>query len=173
MKDKTNLKIIVAVIVSVIISSGITAFAAIKFQANEIGYNTTSVADALDSLYQTQFSNNYSTEEKVIGKWIDGKPLYQKTINLGNLPNKATKTVNHEIENIDLTSVMYESNLYYATDDYATSLPRVNDSRLASQIFFEITSSSIIIYGRGENFSAFSGHITLKYTKTIDQPISN
>ena len=79
MKDKTNLKIIVAVIVSVIISSSITALAAIKFQANEIGYNTTSVADALDSLYQTQFSDNYSTEERVIGKWVNGKPLYQKT----------------------------------------------------------------------------------------------
>lgn len=24
-------------------------------------------------------SNNYSTNEKVIGKWIDGKPIYQKT----------------------------------------------------------------------------------------------
>ena len=26
-----------------------------------------------------KLSNNYSTEAKVIGKWIDGKPIYQKT----------------------------------------------------------------------------------------------
>lgn len=25
-------------------------------------------------------NNDYSTEEQVIGKWIDGKPLYRKTI---------------------------------------------------------------------------------------------
>lgn len=26
-------------------------------------------------------NNNYSTEEQVVGKWIDGKPLYRKTYN--------------------------------------------------------------------------------------------
>ena len=26
--------------------------------------------------------NNYSTEEKVIGKWIDGKPIYRKVLNI-------------------------------------------------------------------------------------------
>ena len=27
-------------------------------------------------------SNNYSTSEKIIGKWIDGKPIYQKTFSI-------------------------------------------------------------------------------------------
>lgn len=30
-------------------------------------------------------SNDYSTDEKVVGTWIDGKPLYQKTIQLNTL----------------------------------------------------------------------------------------
>ena len=43
---------------------------------------------------------NYSTTEKVIGYWIDGKPLYEKTINFGALPNSATKGVAHNIQNL-------------------------------------------------------------------------
>ena len=38
-------------------------------------------------------SDYYSTDEKVIGRWTDGKPLYQKTISCGTLPNNTTKTV--------------------------------------------------------------------------------
>lgn len=30
-------------------------------------------------------ANNYSTTEKVIGQWIDGKPLYQKTLEFDNI----------------------------------------------------------------------------------------
>jgi small ligand-binding sensory domain FIST len=30
-------------------------------------------------------SNEYSTEEKVVGTWLDGKPIYQKTFQLDNI----------------------------------------------------------------------------------------
>jgi len=30
----------------------------------------------------------YTTTERRIGTWIDGKPLYSKVINFGALPNK-------------------------------------------------------------------------------------
>lgn len=37
--------------------------------------------------FANQFSRSdlYSTDEKIIGQWIDGKPLYQKTISFGNI----------------------------------------------------------------------------------------
>ena len=52
--------------------------------------------------FQIVGGNNYSTKEQVIGQWLDGKPIYQKTINTGALPNKTTKTVAHNISNIDI-----------------------------------------------------------------------
>ena len=42
----------------------------------------------------------YSTNELVIGKWIDGKPLYRKVLSFGALPNNSTKSVAHNISNL-------------------------------------------------------------------------
>lgn len=42
----------------------------------------------------------YSTTEKVIGTWIDNKPLYQKVIDFGALPNNTNKQVAHNINNL-------------------------------------------------------------------------
>lgn len=40
----------------------------------------------------------YSTTEQLTGDvWIDGKPKYRKTINIGALPNNTTKTVAHYV----------------------------------------------------------------------------
>ena len=36
-------------------------------------------------------SDLYSTDEKIIGQWINGKPLYQKLVDCGNAPNTATE----------------------------------------------------------------------------------
>lgn len=49
--------------------------------------NTTdksSIVGAINEVYQ---NNVYSTDETVVGKWIDGKPIYRKVINsiCGNL----------------------------------------------------------------------------------------
>lgn len=32
------------------------------------------------------YSHDYSTNEKVVGKWIDGSPVYEKTYDCGNNP---------------------------------------------------------------------------------------
>lgn len=45
------------------------------------------------------WGGSYSTEEQVVGTWIDGKPIYQKTINCGTLPNNNVISINHNISN--------------------------------------------------------------------------
>lgn len=44
--------------------------------------------------------NEYSTTEKIVGSWIDGKPLYQKTISCGTLPNNTITRLSHGISNL-------------------------------------------------------------------------
>lgn len=44
--------------------------------------------------------NEYSTTEKIVGSWIDGKPLYQKTISCGALPNTTITRLSHGISNL-------------------------------------------------------------------------
>ncbi len=81
---KSKIDLIVVVFITGIVCITGTVYATTRFQANEIGYNTTTVADALDSMYQTMFSNNYSTTEKQVGTWLDGKPVYQIAIANGS-----------------------------------------------------------------------------------------
>jgi len=53
-------------------------------EVESVGLNQDSMDDVLNaSISGVQVASNglvYSTEEQVIGKWIDGKPIYQKTI---------------------------------------------------------------------------------------------
>ena len=41
-------------------------------------WNVSNVEQAIDSLYMSKTSDNYSTSEKAIGTWTDGKTIYQK-----------------------------------------------------------------------------------------------
>ena len=55
----------------------------------------------------TNVSDYYSTDEKIVGVWTDKKPIYQKTISCGALPNANTKNVSHNISNIDYIVNIY------------------------------------------------------------------
>ena len=47
--------------------------------------------------------NEYSTKEKIVSKWIDGKPLYRKTIFVSSLPNNEdAKEYSHNIKNMNI-----------------------------------------------------------------------
>lgn len=113
---------------------------------------------------------HYSTSEQVIGTWITGKPLYQKTIDLGSFVNSSTKTVAHGISNIDLAGIAKADGVIYnSTGNYSMFLPRVHDGGIGNQIFYEITTTSIIIYSRNlATASNFKGYVTIQYTKTTD-----
>jgi len=112
----------------------------------------------------------YSDDEKIIGIWRNNKPLYQKTIDLGQFVNNSTKTVAHNIPDIDLSGIAKaEGIIYNANSNYSMPLPRVHDGSTNNQIFYEITATSIVIYSQNlANASNFTGRLTIQYTKTTD-----
>lgn len=46
-------------------------------------------------------NNPYSTDEQVVGTWIDGRPIYRKVFTVTNYTAGVDIAVNHEIENFD------------------------------------------------------------------------
>jgi hypothetical protein len=56
-------------------------------------YSTLKYTKTADTAISIGEATEYSTDEKVVGTWIDGKHVYQKTIDCGALPNNATKVV--------------------------------------------------------------------------------
>lgn len=104
----------------------------------------------------------YSTEETRIGTWIDGKPIYKKTIVFKNasIPsgwgNANPRIV--EIPDIDIESLIDCTSQFYpiGTDTKMCTIASAIDGKLA---FFNNYSA---------NSFTCSGTFTLKYTKTTD-----
>ena len=109
---------------------------------------------------------NYSTEEKVIGKWIDGKPLYRKVISCGALPNSTLKLVNHNISNID------NSRIYgfavRTSDKREFPLPFSSSININENIQLDLTSTQIQIRTGVDRSSFNTSYIIVEYTKTTD-----
>lgn len=108
--------------------------------------------------------NSYSTNEvKTGGKWIDGKPIYRKTIDCGALPNTSYKNVNHNITNLD-----YAIDWYGAARGgiYRMLLPNASNNT-ANAVEVYIDNDYVVILTGGDR-SGYNGYITIEYTKTTD-----
>lgn len=101
----------------------------------------------------------YSKEEQLVGAWINNKPVYQKTIELGYLPNNNSKFIKHEIENLDIV-IGFESFGKRNTDN-------INFPLSSKIISVFINPNSIQIQTDDDRANVYA-YITLKYTKTTD-----
>lgn len=118
---------------------------------------------------------NYSTEEKMTDeKWIDGKPIYRKTVYISSLPNNSDAEYNTGI--IDADTIWADmSSTFCWIDSAKTSQPlpmihaglpmnnRTNDS--ISLMGITPTTFHIAV---GVDRSSWGAYITFKYTKTTD-----
>ena len=109
--------------------------------------------------------HEYSTEEKVVGTWIDGKPLYEKTVYFGSgtLSNRASVS----FENMNIDKIMLISGTFEDTIDGQLSIPVLLDGTL--HVGFYCNRSGILLTFSG----AFNGRISnayaiIQYTKTTD-----
>ena len=115
----------------------------------------------------------YSDTERKIGIWRDNKPLYQRTIEITQIPNQDTKTIAHGIANID--RIVDINGICYARTDvdpnYAsTPLPRIQDNSTSANMGVDANRTNIVLKGRGTDFSSIYATVTvtLQYTKTTD-----
>ena len=141
--------------------SGDKPLGIVQSNAEDVAYDSnTSVKEKIDDIA------DYSETEKVIGKWIDGKPLYQKTISFGGLPNATTKSVAHNISNL---KKIVNFNGYATDNSNFIPIPYIYQSSgnmVGIQIYANATN---VVIRTMLNDSGFTEcYITLKYTKTTD-----
>ena len=121
----------------------------------------------------------YSEEERMVGCWIDGKPLYEKVVKV-TMPNKTIGTSTpHGIENLD-TLTNFSLNWYDSEDKAWYDRFRM---WISSSVNYSISnelnidSKNINITPNGNNIIDWSSRTTnafckLQYTKTTDEPNS-
>ena len=171
---KENFKILIIVLITTVVASVTTIFA-YSLVAGDVGYtphdttwNVENVEAALNNLNlrENQLDTNFSTDEQVVGRWIDGKKIYQKTITgSGSTTNSSVyyvgKTseifpnietvVNSSITGTDVHGYGYQSNQYYFVGIGTGS----SDELVVAQRF-------------GSASHSFNYRVTVQYTKTTD-----
>lgn len=107
----------------------------------------------------------YSTEEKVIGTWIDGKPLYRRVF-LTKSPNSASAEKILSISNLSVITI--GGYLEAASGYRPVNFPNDNSNYICT---YQNTNDNGNIYMKAANSAYHSRDIKLilEYTKTTDQ----
>jgi hypothetical protein len=124
----------------------------------EIEYITEEFQPIVEIIESNSGKHVYSTQEQVVGKWIDGSVVYEKTYDIGYLTSN-NKTIAHGISGFGhiiqlqgyVTNNTYDFPLPYATTDSA------------SCIGVTVNRTNINIYS--SNRSDYYGYLTIRYTK--------
>lgn len=111
-------------------------------------------------------STTYSTSEIKCGTWIDGKPIYRKVINFGELPNTSSKSVNHNISNLGGVRNLYGI-CYRSLDGLFFPLPSASTT-LANNIQLTINGISVNITTGIDRTNIQACYVIVEYTKTTD-----
>lgn len=130
---------------------------------------TNEYSEATDKGYSCNYLNNsdsYSTNEiKTNKRWIDGKPIYRKVVDIGNM----TSPVNHNITNLG-TIINFDGVVKGGdSSPYDAYFPVsfANKNGLDYQISAFIQGSQIK-FNKGSGLTIVSGYLIIEYTKTTD-----
>lgn len=109
----------------------------------------------------------YSTEEIKTNKvWVDGKPLYRKTIYLEKLPSTTGTDIEYDCGFTNNVSVKKMYGYAYSSNlGFVFPLPFVGQHYIS--LNFHAKTNKLGVYVTIDR-SGFTGHVTLEYTKTTD-----
>ena len=106
-------------------------------------------------------ANIYDTTERMIGRWIDGKPIWQKTwinVTIGTTLLTDVDTI-VSVEGMNLES----NNQWY----------NVNGNSQYTGTYSELISGTLKIKNVGNSYSGVAiEHVTIQYTKTTDASVA-
>lgn len=126
-------------------------------------YSATAVNNKIENSAKT---NIVTGQEVATNEYVDGKQVFVKRIDFGNLPNKSTKNVSTGLENSKIVVVKpLQGFAKYQTGSVLT-LPACYPLDLAASIWvsYEASKNAISIT-TGNDRSVSTGYIDLYYTK--------
>lgn len=106
-------------------------------------------------------SNKYSTEEQIVGTWIDGKPLYQKTV-IGSFTNDCSLIYIGKVAVKSITGVINVT----SGGSIAIGFSFNRTDSLYTGADYDFTTGNIEVFAKGWNISECI--VTVQYTKTTD-----
>lgn len=129
----------------------------------------TEYKDRVDFLKLTIQNNDpftYATKERIIGTWIDGKPLYKKTIQFTDaVSNDSPISKSHEISNVD-TIWIDSANSFIKSENLTCPLPVTSyHGDFEDIIGMQVDRENVYMYAKTDWGTRWTKIITLNYTK--------
>lgn len=109
----------------------------------------------------------YSTDEKVIGTWIDGKPLYRKvfTTTMPSTNNSWVNVVN--LLQVDMITKL--NGILVGADGRKIYIPNYESTEYHYSLSYQPSTNAIQVYGNGSiSFGGRPLYVIIEYTKTTD-----
>ena len=115
-------------------------------------------------MLDTNVSDYYSTEEKIVGVWIDGKPIYQITKKFTN-PSVSWSGINFGFK----VDAVWLVNIFAKTSDgWSSGCSWYNtDSNRGSFYVHKDSSGNVNLWIRN-TYTVTEAWVTIQYTKTTD-----
>ena len=116
----------------------------------------------------------YSEEEREVGVWTDGKPLYQKTIKI-NI-NSTSNAYAHNINNVNNIFINHSATFFISSNGFVENYYSggYNDSgeyvNGYNKIIQSVDNAAVRIKAQSNIINNLIAVVTLQYTKTTDQP---
>ena len=114
----------------------------------------------------------YTTDERVVGRWIDGRPIYKKVVvyhnseTIGVKNGTTTILIPHEITNLGLVV----NNKILNRDNYIVPLTTGDNNGTFQNTtgIYQVSSTNIQLRITNDTWSPTNWFFILKYTKTTD-----
>ena len=134
--------------------------------------NNVSLANVLETINNLPSSSGgsssdiYSTEETIVGTWIDGRPLYRKVVIIDDIGDAGNLHIPYNIDNADI--VWVDGSASFVTNNMETlpaSCHYGGNDWIRSWV--SLRNKNIRVRTLA-NLTGYAGYITLLYTKTTD-----
>jgi len=102
---------------------------------------------------------DYSTEEKIIGTWIDGKPLYQKTFVQSISVAVGDTTYVGDLSGLDIDFGTASDYVMIDANGYATALTHFD-------VWLRVPQNNIGVTNKSTQAKVGQMYVTIQYTKT-------
>lgn len=106
---------------------------------------------------------NYSTSETIIGTWIDGKPIYRKVVNTGQMPNNT----NPKYVPTGISGTINVVKLYgmaKTNENFAITLPEALSGYMI-RLAFRGSDNNLQIQAQTDRSAYTSSYVVIEYTK--------
>ena len=127
--------------------------------------NTTNKDNLVGAINEVNNKFNYSTEEQVIGTWINGKPLYRKVLNVGTVAEQKSY-ITHNIANLGKLVNLY------GTCNRNDNVQQIIPGNYTNwEIYlYDVSSTEVTIFFSDNQWNRNPNDIVviMEYTKTTD-----